>query len=635
MNGAKGFHDHESDSDNETWRFQDKQRNPQSPSKNDASPVSSFANGAAAHQLTASSDEEFDSEDESPDLVNTGFVGSMTSEIIEEVIELAQPKNEGKLSWVQLVFVLLSEVVGVGILSLPKCFSRLGWIPALCINTILFLATSATGVLMYNAKMKYPEVRSFPMIFGLVFDTPRPMDSPKPRVSWKMYASFMVYLLLFFYVSSDLLVQADSWQALFPWLGMRTSLFISLCVFLCILQARSFENISLVSIVGVITILVPVVLAIISLTALVKKEDAMGSHYVRGKTHLFGNNVMLAFVSTMQLLYAYSGHVVYFELLSEMKYPHEFLRSLWFAQVAIFVLYTLVGAAVYYLVGEASWLSSPFTATLPSGVLKDIVQMMIVIHSTTAGTVNCTLLIRVLQGKAEPVVKLIFHNIRKIFRSPRRRTSNSLPDQTDRLHPDPELAEADPLGNIGEMPGKNPSDKSDKVEATLSEHSPNPGLRAPGNMAAESKNDYNYSRDPHSDYSDGDSFGKLPDVSKSVSVGSTLTSGKLKRKWHPKVASADDWSLFAVLWWLVWTSIVVCFMALLLLFLPSFDNITSFSAALIATQTNLIWPALCDLKIFSPRLNIPQKLVGLLDVVLIIMGVFLLGAGIYANVVSW
>lgn len=193
------------------------------------------------------------------------------------------------------------------------------------------------------------------------------------------------------------MVQADSWNAVFPttcnliWIGVAA---VSSC---CILQIRSMPNIGLVSIVSVLLITVPNVIVLFDLN----RSITTGIR-APAATQMFGTSVVESFVAILDLVFAFAGHVVFFELMLEMKNPDDFSKALWASQTVIALVYFVNGTYVYNLVGPAPWLKSPINLSMNDSLVKTFCQVFVVAHVSLAISVDGTVFIRSAQREFQP-----------------------------------------------------------------------------------------------------------------------------------------------------------------------------------------------------------------------------------------
>lgn len=295
----------------------------------------------------------------------------------------------GKVPWLLMTAIMTSEVVGNGVLALPRAFARLGWIPAQLTLLILFVVTTHTGVLIYRIKAAYPELRSYPHLFARVFG----------KAGYR-YASVVVYLVLFMYTSAAVLVQAKSWEAAIPTLSLTEWVFITSAISWVVLQFRTMKNVGVLCVFGIVTIIIPVVLSTFALGNMVSSGA-----FPRGPHVLFGDNFGEGVVAVMDMLYAFAGHVVFFELLTQMRSQNHFSHALGISQTAVYIIYVSVGSILYGICGDAEWMVSPFTIAIVPGVTKSIVQALIIAHITINISVNGNILTRAVQNRMEPCLK--------------------------------------------------------------------------------------------------------------------------------------------------------------------------------------------------------------------------------------
>jgi choline-glycine betaine transporter len=85
-----------------------------------------------------------------------------------------------------------------------------------------------------------------------------------------------------------------------------------------VLQLRAIPNIGVVSIVNVLTVLVPNIIMIASFFVYIRQGTRKA-----GKRVAWPPRTLDAFVSIPDIVFAFSGHVVFLELMEEMTNPEE------------------------------------------------------------------------------------------------------------------------------------------------------------------------------------------------------------------------------------------------------------------------------------------------------------------------
>jgi Transmembrane amino acid transporter protein len=74
-----------------------------------------------------------------------------------------------KVGWMTMSFVLMSDQIGYGILSLPKAYANLGYIGGSCTVLLLGALTTYTGLLLAKIKHSNPHMKSYRQLFAETF----------------------------------------------------------------------------------------------------------------------------------------------------------------------------------------------------------------------------------------------------------------------------------------------------------------------------------------------------------------------------------------------------------------------------------------------------------------------------------
>ncbi|GAB0492612.1 hypothetical protein MMPV_003880 [Pyropia vietnamensis] len=316
--------------------------------------------------------------------------------------DAAAARAAGKVDWKVLALILTGDLLGTGLLTVPHSYAQLGWVPATSAITALFILTTYTGVRLHS--MRTPKVSSYAGLFHAHWGSPG-----------RVYAAFCVHALLFLFVAGSLQVAQLSWRALFP--NTCGAVWVAVVgVFAWIaLQARSMPAIGVLGGVSVISAIVPVVVVVGVL-----REDVLRGFRAPGETSLWfgggsGGEGGGPIVALMDLLFAFAGHAVFFELMGEMVQPADFPKALYVSQVFLFVVYIAVGATVYATVGSADWLTSPLSLSLSpstSRAMAITVHSLVILHVTSELVVDGTVFIRAIQRHLQPAIHSFFIRVK-------------------------------------------------------------------------------------------------------------------------------------------------------------------------------------------------------------------------------
>ena len=143
---------------------------------------------------------------------------------------------------------MTSELIGMGVLSIPRAFQALGMIPGIASVVLMAVLTTYTGILMHDTFRLHPTLRSYVDLLELLHGR-----------AGRRFAIVTVYLLIFLICSSALVASAASWAEMFShtcrsiWAPVATLLVYSLG------QIQSMHKISWLSFVAFLMILLPIV----------------------------------------------------------------------------------------------------------------------------------------------------------------------------------------------------------------------------------------------------------------------------------------------------------------------------------------------------------------------------------------
>lgn len=83
-------------------------------------------------------------------------------------------------------------------------------------------------------------------------------------------------------------------------------------------------------------------------------------------------------VAFMSIVQTYSGHCVFFELISNMQQPKDFWKAVISSQVVVTITYFVVALPVYVALGNG--VASPFQLSLPASVTVGVADILMVAH---------------------------------------------------------------------------------------------------------------------------------------------------------------------------------------------------------------------------------------------------------------
>lgn len=206
----------------------------------------------------------------------------------------------------------MSDQIGYGILAMPSIYRRLGYVGATLAIVVLSASTTYTGLLLARIRKNRPEIDSYRALFTHFFNR-----------RFGTFAHGFCNIFLFFVICGSVLVQAEAWSNLFPSTCYIRWIVAAALASLVLFQVRSLPNVGKLSILNCVLVLVPNAIMLCSFTTYISNGVKK-----KGVVVPFPEDTVECWVAILDLLFAFAGHVVFFELMQEMANPEEYDRSI-------------------------------------------------------------------------------------------------------------------------------------------------------------------------------------------------------------------------------------------------------------------------------------------------------------------
>lgn len=281
--------------------------------------------------------------------------------------------------WFLTTFLLLTDVVGTGIFSLPSAFRKLGWCPGILWSLLSALIGKYTGNLLCIMIKENPEAETM----GLLAKN---LNKTVSNISY-----YGLYFLLFILLGGYLLICGLAIQGVFyshP-ICLRTATLYGICILLPLCQARRLYSVALMSTVSALTILIVLGMIVYNY---VQRGVTPGSKTELLADMSFGD----VFGAMSQILYAFVGHPIYVEIMFEMKKPGDFTKTLNLAYPIILIIYLLTGCIGYYFDGNQA--VDYLMNVIPSGKSSVIANALLFLHICISYTLSSQVLSRALHS---------------------------------------------------------------------------------------------------------------------------------------------------------------------------------------------------------------------------------------------
>ena len=188
------------------------------------------------------------------------------------------------------MFGIGAEMLGLGILTLPADFARLGWAVGLGLVLLFCLGTMYSGLLFSQLGAKVPTARVYEDFAAAALGK---------HGRWLVYSTVYLVILLdpiIFHLTATQSLQAIFYQKNIPfWVaGVIVS-----AIMLPLSQLQDIGEVAVISIIGTVGMLAAVVIATLKLLMM----DVKGAHHEA--VHSDGFNV--AVVALMDIVFTYGG----------------------------------------------------------------------------------------------------------------------------------------------------------------------------------------------------------------------------------------------------------------------------------------------------------------------------------------
>ncbi|OJJ01325.1 hypothetical protein ASPVEDRAFT_52279 [Aspergillus versicolor CBS 583.65] len=257
--------------------------------------------------------------------------------------------NYRDVGWLGTVALMMKTQIGLGVLSIPSAYDTLGLIPGLICMLTIAVITTWSDYMIGVFKLNHREVYSIADAGGLMFG----------RAGRTFLGStFVLYWI--FVAGSGMLSLSIGLNAVSTH-GACTAVFVAVAAIIGLLfgSIRTLGRLSFLAWIGLICILIAVFTVTIAVgvqerpAAAPQSDGPWESDY-----KLFGNpSFTEAITAVSSLIFAYCGTPAFFAIVSEMRDPRYYTRSLLFCQGSVTAIYIVIGTVIYYYCG--SYVASP------------------------------------------------------------------------------------------------------------------------------------------------------------------------------------------------------------------------------------------------------------------------------------
>ncbi|KAJ5464858.1 uncharacterized protein N7458_000544 [Penicillium daleae] len=271
---------------------------------------------------------------------------TVTDDAVFGVISEDGP-NYRNLGWMGTSILMMKTQIGLGVLSIPSAFDALGLVPGVICLIIIAVTMSWSGYMVGVFKLNHREVYGIDDATGLIF-------GPIGREILGIGLS----LFLIFCGASGILGLSIALNAVSNH-GACTAVFVAVAaiVVLGLASIRTLDRISVLAWVGLACMLTSIFIVTIAVGIQDRPDAAPPGPWVSDYKIVNSPSFTDGISAISQFIFAYAGTPFFFPIVSEMRDPRHYAKSLTVCQTVVTVTYITIGTVVYYFCG--SYVSSP------------------------------------------------------------------------------------------------------------------------------------------------------------------------------------------------------------------------------------------------------------------------------------
>ena len=276
-------------------------------------------------------------------------------------------------TWVQAAMVVIGEILGSGVLTLPYAMAKLGWVVGSTSCVLFGLSAIYSGLLLSRVRNDlYPEADNFGDVARLIVG---PTFEKFTRGA--IMANWFCLLPYYLVTASQSLISAVQ-----PF-GVDLCLFewtiALMAILLVMLQLRTLTGLTLAA---AISSAAAVILLVVMLVSIAIQKTLAGNTTALANTTVHTNvwppsdlDFLGFYGAVASFTFAFQGQSMFLEIMREMKYPTQFSRSLVFGNVTMGVVYMVTSAISYASLGNSVESFLPHSVTI--GPCKTIIGILL------------------------------------------------------------------------------------------------------------------------------------------------------------------------------------------------------------------------------------------------------------------
>ncbi|KAF2166681.1 hypothetical protein M409DRAFT_23312 [Zasmidium cellare ATCC 36951] len=262
--------------------------------------------------------------------------------------DVSNGPNYRAVGWAGAVVLMLKTQIGLGVLGIPLVFDTVGMVPGVICLCVIAIMTTWSDYIVGVFKINHPEVYGIDDVGGLI------AGRPGYIIMGTVFCLFWIFVAGSAMVSISIALNALSLH------GACTAIFVAVAAIIDFLfsSIQTLHRISWLAWVGVVGIISSILVLTIAVGLQDRPADAPQTGIFHSDYKITASPTPAsAFSALSTLVFAYAGTPAFFSIVSEMREPRQYGRSMAICQTIVTVLYLAIGIVVYYYCG--SYVASP------------------------------------------------------------------------------------------------------------------------------------------------------------------------------------------------------------------------------------------------------------------------------------
>ncbi|KAL8840871.1 MAG: hypothetical protein Q9170_001135 [Blastenia crenularia] len=306
-----------------------------------------------------------------------------------------------RLGWKRLTICLIVEAIALGSLSIPSAFASLGMVAGVIMTVGIGLIAIYTSWLVGQVRLKHPHVQHYADAVALMWG----------RFGYEL-TSAMFVLFLILITGSHVLTGTIAWVRIVDEPGKCALIwgFISAILLYCLALPPTFHEFAILGYIDFVSIIVAIFITMVATG--VQASNATGGLSAVPWSAWPPSDISFAsaFLSTTNIVFAYSFAVCQYSFMAEMHTPGDYVKSIWALGLIEIFIYTLTGAIIYAFVGKD--VSSPAILSAPTLVSKVAFGLALPVIFIS-GSINTTVVGKYIMGRVFPNSELRYVNTKQ------------------------------------------------------------------------------------------------------------------------------------------------------------------------------------------------------------------------------